>query len=435
MLPAVLNPKLWKPERFLRRSRQDQPMSPAMVKPAEKTADTAADNAQLTRKTEEWLKELFSEELRIDQDQLETDVLFQDYGVDSIILAQLLQRINRNLSASLDPSILYEYPTIQSFANWLLEGYTEVLSERFDLAAEPVMKKPAEPVIVTQAVKVQEEPAEKQIHREDIAVVGMSCRFPGAASLEAYWSLLAEGRSAIDPVPAERWGLKTPYYAGMLDGIDQFDPDFFLLAEEDVKAMDPQALAALEECLNLWYHAGYTPDEIKGEAIGVYLGGRSRHRPGEEKLLDAKNPIVALEARIIWPQISLNILICAALSVVLDTACSSALVGMNMAVQALVTGEIKAAVVGGVSLFESEETHKLFEQRGILSKAQSFHVFDERADGVVLGEGVGMVLLKTVSQAIEDGDSIYAVVKAASVNNDGRTAGWLRRVWKRKNPS
>lgn len=94
-----------------------------------------------------------------------------------------------------------------------------------------------------------------------------------------------------------------------------------------------------------------------------------------------------------------------------------------MAVQALVTGEIKAAVVGGVSLFESEETHKLFEQRGILSKAQSFHVFDERADGVVLGEGVGMVLLKTVSQAIEDGDSIYAVVKAASVNNDGRTAG------------
>ncbi len=216
--------------------------------------------------------------------------------------------------------------------------------------------------------------------------------------------------------------MKTPYYAGMLDGIHQFDPDFFLLAEEDVKAMDPQALAALEECLNLWYHAGYTPDEIKGEAIGVYLGGRSRHKPGEEKLLDAKNPIVALGQNYLAANLS-QYFDMRGPSVVLDTACSSALVGMNMAVQALVTGEIKAAVVGGVSLFESEETHKLFEQRGILSKAQSFHVFDERADGVVLGEGVGMVLLKTVSQAIEDGDSIYAVVKAASVNNDGRTAG------------
>lgn len=93
------------------------------------------------------------------------------------------------------------------------------------------------------------------------------------------------------------------------------------------------------------------------------------------------------------------------------------------AIQALRGGDIQSAIVGGVSLLSSDASHRLFDRRGILSKHSSFHVFDERADGVVLGEGVGMVMLKTVKQALEDGDTIYAVVKAATVNNDGRTAG------------
>jgi acyl transferase domain-containing protein len=110
-------------------------------------------------------------------------------------------------------------------------------------------------------------------------------------------------------------------------------------------------------------------------------------------------------------------------SLVLDTACSSALVGMNMAIQALHSGEIDSALVGGVSLLNTDETHRMFQQRGILSQGPSFHIFDQRAGGVVLGEGVGLVLLKTLEQAIEDGDHIYAVIKALAINNDGRTAG------------
>lgn len=243
-----------------------------------------------------------------------------------------------------------------------------------------------------------------------------------ADTLETYWSLLSEGRSSIGPVPAERWGYQTPYYAGVIDHVSHFDPDFFLLHEEDVRAMDPQALLVLEECLKLWYHAGYTPEEIKGESVGVYLGGRSQHKPDEESFLHAKNPIVTVGQNYVAANIS-QFFDVRGPSVVLDTACSSALVGMNMAIQALLSGDIKAAVVGGVSLLGSDASHRLFDQRGILSRQSSFHVFDERADGVVLGEGVGMVLLKTVKQALQDGDTIYAVVKAASVNNDGRTAG------------
>lgn len=103
-----------------------------------------------------------------------------------------------------------------------------------------------------------------------------------------------------------------------------------------------------------------------------------------------------------------------------------------MAVQALRSGDIKAAVVGGVSLLNTDAAHRMFQERGLLNEKPAFHVFDKRSGGVVLGEGVGMVLLKTVSQAQKDGDTIHAVIKAAAMNNDGRTAGRQPRICRRK---
>ncbi|MCY9405889.1 type I polyketide synthase, partial [Bacillus spizizenii] len=316
--------------------------------------------------------------------------------------------------------------------DWLIGSYSETLSALFgggisglsaplenkmEAGVSPPAKERAPAAQIQAPTTLSPSP-----HAEDIAVVGLSCRFPGADTLETYWSLLSEGRSSIAPVPAERWGCKTPYYAGMIEDVSHFDSDFFLLHEEDVRAMDPQALLVLEECLKLLYHAGYTPEEIKGKPVGVYIGGRSQHKPDEESLDHAKNPIVTVGQNYLAANIS-QFFDVRGPSVVVDTACSSALVGMNMAIQALRSGDIQSALVGGVSLLSSDVSHRLFDRRGILSKHSSFHVFDERADGVVLGEGVGMVMLKTVKQAMEDGDTIYAVVKAASVNNDGRTAG------------
>jgi acyl transferase domain-containing protein len=110
-------------------------------------------------------------------------------------------------------------------------------------------------------------------------------------------------------------------------------------------------------------------------------------------------------------------------SMVVDTACSSALVAMNLAIQSLERGEIDAALVGGVGLLNDDSAHRMFEKRQLLSRGASFHVFDKRASGVVLGEGAGFVMIKSLARALEDGDSIYAVIKGLAVNNDGRTAG------------
>lgn len=406
VLPAIVDRSEWHPDRLLCLEKTQKAVITG--KAAEKHSDR-----ELLLDTKAWLVKLFSDELKIAPEELETDEPFQDYGVDSIILAQLLQQMNQALKEDLDPSVLYEHPTIDAFAEWLVSNGQPLLAER---------EEPDTEILVPAAVQTVHTEQKRDAVTEDIAVVGMSCRFPGAESLDQYWDLLRSGRSAIGSVPAERFGYANQYVAGLIDNMDHFDSEFFFIPENDAKAMDPQALAVLEESLKLWCHAGYTREEIKGIEAGVYIGGRSQHQPDPESLANTRNPIVAGGQNYLAANVS-QFFDLRGPSIVLDTACSSALTGMNMAVQALRSGDIKAAVVGGVSLLNTDAAHRMFQERGLLNEKPAFHVFDKRSGGVVLGEGVGMVLLKTVSQAQKDGDTIHAVIKAAAMNNDGRTAG------------
>jgi acyl transferase domain-containing protein/NAD(P)-dependent dehydrogenase (short-subunit alcohol dehydrogenase family)/acyl carrier protein len=431
VLPAVVNPDLWKPHQLMQRRKQETFAANIQTRHSIASESLKASDALLTA-TQTWLIDLFSQELKMDPSKLEVDIPFQDYGVDSVLLAQLLRSINQLLTYDLDPSILFEYSTIESLAAWLVSNHASSLSK----ILEPMSSEPYGPptedsspaTASTSSGSSEGRGLQKgsRIYRtskpSDIAVIGLSCRFPGANTLEEYWQLLSQGRSAIRSVPRERWGYLNNFYAGLIDNITQFDAKFFLIPENDVRAMDPQALMVLEETLKLWYHAGYSHQEIKGKQVGVYLGGRSQHRPDEAIVRQALNPIVTVGQNYLAANIS-QFFDLRGPSIIVDTACSSALVGMNMAIQALNNGEIESAIVGGVSLLNTDDSHRLFQQRGILNSEPFFHIFDQRSGGVVLGEGVGMVLLKTVDQALEDGDHIYAVIKALAINNDGRTAG------------
>ncbi|WP_232035849.1 SDR family NAD(P)-dependent oxidoreductase [Methylomusa anaerophila] len=433
VLPAVVNPDLWQPRQLMQRKKQETLTANIQTRrPA--AAKTPPAPASLLTVTQKWLVGLFAQELRIDSAKLEMDTAFQDYGMDSILLAQVLGSINQLLANDLDPSILFEYSTIESLATWLVNNHASSLGKILDTGSPEQYMPPTQASSLPAPPIPSESPASRGLQTEshthiyrsskpqDIAVIGLACRFPGANSLEEYWQLLAEGRSAIRSVPEERWGYLNNFSAGLVDNITQFDAKLFMMPEKDVRAMDPQALVILEESLKLWYHAGYSPAEIKGKQVGVYLGGRSLHRPDEASLRQAINPIVAVGQNYLAANIS-QYFDLRGPSIVVDTACSSALVGMNMAMQALNNGDIEAAVVGGVSLLNTDASHQLFHQRGILSPDPVFHVFDQRSRGIVLGEGAGLVLLKTVEQALADGDRIYAVIKALAINNDGRTAG------------
>jgi acyl transferase domain-containing protein/enoyl-CoA hydratase/carnithine racemase/acyl carrier protein/ribosomal protein S18 acetylase RimI-like enzyme len=424
VLPAVVNPTLWEPHRLMqRRIRQTAPGKSSPPRPGVERAEQAGTPASLVKAGQTWLISLFSLELKIDPAKLEIDTLFQDYGVDSVLLTQLVQKINRLLGEEIDPSVLYEYSTIQRLAAWLAGTHGLSLAKALEISTPDQPDPVCEETNLCHSHKPVQGPGKKaEAEALDLAVIGLSCRFPGARRLEEYWQLLSEGRSVLGPVPPERWGYDSGFHAGLIDNITHFDAKFFLVPEDDARVMDPQALLVLEESLNLFYQAGYSLREIKGKPVGVYLGGRSRHRPDEFALRQARNPIVAMGQNYLAANIS-HFFDLRGPALVLDTACSSALVAMNMAIQALHGGEIESALVGGVSLLNTDEVHRVFQQRGILSPEPHFHMFDQRARGVVLGEGVGMVLLKTVEQAVADGDQIYAVVKAVAVNNDGRSAG------------
>ncbi|MCB2360149.1 SDR family NAD(P)-dependent oxidoreductase [Clostridium estertheticum] len=428
ILPAVVNPTQWNPSTLLKHASKNIISYPreSSVKREVKLTNT---KEQVILYIEKWLINLFSKELKFDYTKIEIDVPFQDYGVDSILLTQLLRTINQSFEIEIDPSSIYEFTTMKSFAIWLVSNYfsacenslanncdKEVCNEEMESLSEDTI------VSSDKASTKENEAVSIKPKSNDIAVVGISCRFPGANTIEEYWELLSQGKSAIGPISPDRWGYDSKLFAGLLDNITDFDPKFFLISKEDAKVMDPQALILLEESLKLIHNAGYSIEEIKGKQVGVYIGGRSQHRPSENILNNAKNVILGVGQNYLATNIS-QFLDLKGASVVIDTACSSALVGMNMAVQELQNGEMDSAIVGGISLLNTDEVLRMFKQRGILSEKPAFHVFDDRSGGIILGEGVGMVLLKTVSKAIEDGDNIYATIKSIAVNNDGRTAG------------
>ncbi len=405
---------------------------------AKRTAAPELKHEVVTERTQAWLSSLFMAELKIAAADFDAQVDFPNYGLDSILMAQILRTINVQLGVDLAPSLILEHPNLVALTMWLVTHEGAALVRFFaadEVDAETVrpQDKTAAPRLPMsarggQAVSMPElaarcpstalDNAPRQA-QDNIVVVGMSARFPGAPNLAEYWRLLKDGRSAFSNL---RTSASRPRIAGTVDHQGHFDRATFHIPVEDFNAMDPQALMVLEECLNLWAHAGYRPEDIKGSATGVFLGGRGRAALDPSALRSTRNPIVVAGQNYLAANVS-HFFDISGPSLVIDTACSSALVGMSMAAQALRGGEISAAIVGGVSLLGGDQEQAIFEQRGLLSAGPEFHLFDERANGIILAEGVGLVLLKTEEQARRDGDTIYARITALACNNDGRTAG------------
>lgn len=373
------------------------------------------NNEKARQDANQWLSKLFSRELKIPIDEVEADTLFSDYGIESVLLAQLTQTIQKEFGETLSPSLLLENSNIAELAQYFAQSFPDKFGTS-NLTSES--KEKTENIAISNssfcAISVE----------DDLAVIGISCRFPGAKDKEQYWRNLSNGVSSIKPVSLERWQSKTGRrdFAGCIDDIDLFDSAYFKINNKDAEVMDPQARVLLEESLSVIYDAGYEQRDLNGENVGVYIGARANSAENYSSVLAAPNPILGIGQNYLATNISrfynLN-----GPSMVIDTACSSGITALQLASDALLQGRVDMAMVGAASILADSKAHDMFAARDILSESGQFEIFDDNSSGEVLGEGVGLVMLKRASDAVKDGNKIYGLVKAIAINNDGRTLG------------
>jgi acyl transferase domain-containing protein/acyl carrier protein len=266
-----------------------------------------------------------------------------------------------------------------------------------------------------------------------IAIIGMSCRFPGAADLASFWRLLREERDAIAAPPDRSIGggdsgkLPVEGVGGLLDGIDGFDSEFFGLSPRVAAALDPQQRLLLEVAWEAMEDAGYRKEAIAGSRAAVYAGlwagdfENTIYTSGEPLDVHYLTGI----GRFPGPNRISYLFDLRGPSVAVDTACSSSLVAVHLACRSIRSGECDLAIAAGVNAILRPEITEAFLGARMLSPDRRCKFGDRTADGFVRSEGCGVVVLKRLSSALRDGDSIYAVIRGTAVNNDGQTSGEL----------
>ncbi|MFG2004861.1 type I polyketide synthase [Spirillospora sp. NPDC048911] len=256
-----------------------------------------------------------------------------------------------------------------------------------------------------------------------VAVVGMACRFPGAPDPDAFWRLLRDGRHAISEPPSDRTGMERP--GGYLERVGEFDPDFFSISPREARAMDPQQRLVLELAWEALEDAGIVPGTLTDGGTGVFVGAiRDDYATltfGQGERSITPHTLVGTNRGIIANRVS-HVLGLRGPSITLDTAQSSSLVAVHHAAESVRRGEAPLAIAGGVNLNLAPSGMSAVEEFGGLSPDHRCFTFDARANGYVRGEGGGLVVLKPLARALEDGDRVYCVILGGAVNNDGTTS-------------
>ncbi|MFR9728370.1 SDR family NAD(P)-dependent oxidoreductase [Saccharopolyspora sp. MS10] len=417
----------------------ENPSAPAGPAPEQSTED-------LAERVREIVLEKVCALLKVDVSDLDVDVELSEYGLDSLIISQLVNLVNESLGLELVPTVLFEHPTLRAFSAFVAAEHGTELAAALGQPVEVAEPEAPQPVPAA-AVPPPEEapPAERpgpasrapaaREGDDPIAIVGISGRFPKAADLDEFWENLRAGRDCVDEVPADRWDWRAHHgdplqepgrtrakHGGFVDGIAEFDPLFFGIAPKDAVHMDPQQRLLMLYAWKALEDAGHSAEELAGSDLALFVG---THDTGYGLLAERS----AARSRGVTPTGSVPSVGPNRMSYFLDvhgpsepveTACSSSLVAMHRAVAALERGETGMAVVGGVNTIVVPDGHVSFSRSGMLSEDGRCKSFSADADGYSRGEGVGMLVLKPLSAAERDGNHVYGLIRATAENHGGR---------------
>ncbi len=400
-----------------------------------------AEDAGIRAKTEWFLKGILGREIKLAAEKIHSREPLEKYGIDSVMVMNLTRELEQDFG-ELSKTLFFEYQTISELAGYFVQHYPRLLREKLDNRSKaatigaatedkthdadaPQENSPRKTRRPRFAGPVREEaPAE-----EDIAIIGVSGRYPMARNLDEFWENLRTGQDCITEIPPQRWDWrKYPdncKWGGFIEDVDKFDPLFFNIPPRVAQLIDPQERLFLETVWHTLEDAGYTRTALRDQKVGVYVGVMYGHYQlfgAEESLkgrIMASNSIYASIANRVSYFFNFH-----GPSIALDTMCSSSLTAIHLACESIRRGESEVAVAGGVNVTIHPDKYISLSQGSFTSSDGRCRSFGEGGDGYVPGEGVGAILLKPLQRAIADHDRIYAVIKGSSVNHGGKTNGY-----------
>jgi len=344
-----------------------------------------------------------------------------EMGLDSPDLLELKERLTYKYRIKLRADFFFKYKTPERVIAYLQENLEQEKAESISKVNEG---REEDNAYIHNALK------------QDIAVIGVSCRLPGnVANKEQLWALLEGGKDAIGDLPQDRWDW--PDYidpqnqhkgidrGGFLDDIAGFDASFFRISPKEAELMDPQQRIMLELCWECLEDAGYSAKRVSGSKTGVFIGASgSDYQILLDKSLEEMEAYynIGTSMAMLPNRISYFYGFYGP-SLQIDTACSSSLVAVHEAVKSLRTRECVQALVGGINIMCHPSASIAFYKAGMLSRDGRCKTFDKDANGYVRSEGAVMILLKPLPQAIADNDTVYAVIKGTAINHGGQASG------------